>query len=161
MLNKTIFRNLIIDTLQLADSMLKEWKFDIKLYSPEVVELLMGTCAVESEMGLWKRQIGGGPARGVFQIEPKTELSLWNDMLAYRLELKMVIHDICGIIAPNLYALENNLTYQILMARFRYLWVKGAIPRDLDKMAEYWLKGYNAGGKGTVEKFLKKYQQYC
>ena len=42
----------------------------IDLYSPEVVELLMGTCAQESTMGKYRKQLGNGPALGIFQMEP-------------------------------------------------------------------------------------------
>lgn len=45
-------------------------KYD--LYSVDAVELLMLTAATEGNLGYYIRQVGGGPALGIFQCEPNT-----------------------------------------------------------------------------------------
>lgn len=45
-------------------------KYD--LYSADAVELLMLTAATESNLGCYIKQVGGGPALGIFQCEPNT-----------------------------------------------------------------------------------------
>lgn len=45
-------------------------KYD--LHSDNAVELLMLTAAVESNLGHYIKQVGGGPALGIFQCEPAT-----------------------------------------------------------------------------------------
>ena len=42
-----------------------------------------GTAAVESRMGTYLRQIGG-PALGIWQVEPATHLDCWDNWLDYR-----------------------------------------------------------------------------
>lgn len=40
-------------------------------YSEEAENLLMGTAAQESALGEYIRQLGNGPALGIFQMEPR------------------------------------------------------------------------------------------
>lgn len=42
------------------------------LYSDNAVELLMLTVAIESNLGHYIKQVGNGPALGIFQCEPNT-----------------------------------------------------------------------------------------
>lgn len=49
----------------------------------DVVELLLLTCAAESAMGKYIMQVGG-PARGIFQMEPNTEKDIWENWLKYK-----------------------------------------------------------------------------
>lgn len=47
--------------------------------SSSAVNLLLGTAAQESAFGTYLRQIGGGPARGVFQMAPATAKDIWEN----------------------------------------------------------------------------------
>lgn len=55
----------------------------IGLASPAAAELLLGTALVESRL-IWRRQMGDGPARGLFQMEMATHDDIWNNYLKYR-----------------------------------------------------------------------------
>ena len=55
----------------------------IGLWSEAAERLLLGTAIAESQL-TWLRQHGGGPARGVYQIEPATHDDIWANYLAYR-----------------------------------------------------------------------------
>jgi len=46
----------------------------IGMWSGAAENLLLGTAAVESRMGTYLRQVGGGPALGIWQVEPVTHL---------------------------------------------------------------------------------------
>jgi hypothetical protein len=70
--DKKQFRDLIQRTLQ-----------DLGMHSESAVNLLLGTAAQESQFGTYFRQIGGGPALGVFQMEPDTEIDIWDNYLRY------------------------------------------------------------------------------
>lgn len=133
----------------------------ISLWSPAAEELLLGTAAQESHMGYYRRQIKG-PARGIFQMEPDTERSMWLDSIAHRPSLAVSIHSVCGIDRPDPQALEFNLSYQTIMARLRYyLWVKEPIPESLRGQAEYWKKHYNTeAGAGTPAEYIANYRTY-
>ena len=134
----------------------------INLWSPAAEELLLGTCAQESTLGKYRRQIRG-PALGIYQMEPATERSLWVDSIAYRPALAVSINQVCGVSGPYPPALENNLAYQTIMARLRYfLWVKSPLPEagNVRGQAAYWKKHYNTvDGAGTESEYITNYRR--
>jgi hypothetical protein len=115
--------------------------------SDAAIELLLGTCAVESAFGTYLKQIRG-PAFGVFQMEPPT---------FYWLAEKFGFHD------RSHFELEWNLRLAILAARYRYWAVPEPLPPadDLDALAAYWKQHYNTpAGAGRPEDFIRKYRKY-
>lgn len=126
---------------------------DPALNSPAAVNLLLGTAAQESRFGTYLRQLRGGPARGVFQMEPRT--FRW---LQRRYKKKY------PLIADRLFAeLEWDLRLSIVMARLRYRVVRAKLPRynSVRGMAAYYKKYYNTIlGAGTVEEFVANYKKY-
>lgn len=124
------------------------------------VDLLLGTAAQESEFGHYLRQLGNGPARGFFQMEPATEEDIWNNYLAFRPPLRSAVYLITGRSGPGPW-LEWDVAYQIVMARLQYRRAPGAVPETLQGQAEYWKDFYNtAGGKGTVSEYLENWELY-
>jgi hypothetical protein len=116
----------------------------IDLWSPEAEELIIGTAAKESHLGKWLQQIGG-PARGVCQVEPKTEFDNWYNYLRYRDGLRERVTAATGLTAPNLDRLKNDPIYNVVMARIWYLRRPKKIPPayDVQALAEYWNDEYN------------------
>lgn len=133
-----------------------------KLWSQDAEELQLGTCAQESHLGIFRRQIGGGPALGIYQIEPTTERSLWRDYLDYRPAMATAVTRVCGVKGPDPFQLEHNLAYQHIMCRLRYwAWVKAPIPSGLAAQAEYWKKHYNTDeGAGHPEEYVSNYRRF-
>lgn len=149
MIDKRQLRRLIADVLNA-----------LELHSDVAVDLLMGTASVESHLGTFISQVGGGPARGIMQMEPATERDIWENYIAFRLHLVPKIIKVCGVDGPGPW-LKYNLAYQIAMARLHYLRVPEPLPDPGDEvgLAEYWKKHYNTPqGHGTVEKFVDNYQ---
>jgi len=138
----------------------------INMSSNTAVNLLLGTAAQESNFGTYLRQLGDGPARGVFQMEPDTEMDIWKNYLSYRPGLIKTIQTVVGVsnsTMTSILHLEGNLIYQIIMARLHYRRVKEPLPdvNDIKGLANYWKKYYNTAlGKGTVEEFVKNYHKY-
>lgn len=133
------------------------------LYSPAAVELLLGTAAQESHLGTYLRQIGGGPARGIFQMEPATEEDTWRNYLRGRMHLADRVWVVSGCDGPNSYQLEGNLLYQIAIARIHYLRVPRPLPEagDVQALAAYWKQYWNTYlGSGTPEEFIANYRKY-
>src|SRR5260221_162978 len=54
------------------------------------VELLLGTALQESGL-TYRVQLGGGPARGLFQMEPNTHDDIWDNFLKYRVPLATAV----------------------------------------------------------------------
>lgn len=133
-----------------------------KLWSIQAEELLLGTCAQESHLGRYRKQLGGGPGTGIYQIEPLTEQSLWRDYLDYRPAMATAVTLITGVKGPGNYHLENNLAYQHIMCRLRYFaWVEEPIPTTLNAQAFYWKDHYNTKyGAGKPEEYVSNYRRF-
>jgi len=138
----------------------------IGMHSDDAVALLMGTGAVESRFK-YLRQLNGGPARSWWQVEPATAMDNFSNYLSYRLQLREDVSKACIGNLNMAYLgmkhntvetlLEINIAFAICMARIKYRRVPLPIPdkKDIEGQAEYWLKYYNAGGKGTIDKYIE------
>ena len=132
-MNKEQLKNLIERVLKQLD-----------LYSEDSVNLLLGTAAQESHLGEYIRQLGNGPALGIFQMEPAT----FRDIMANYLKLKSEY-------------LEFNLVVAIAFARLHYLRVNEKIPNTIDGYARYWKVYYNTcKGNGTKQEFIENYKRF-
>lgn len=131
---------------------------DLGLYSDESVALLLGTCAKESELGYFLRQVKG-PAMGLFQIEPATERDNWDNFLAYKPVLSEKIKSITGHAGPGKW-LEYDIAYGIIHARVKYYRAPGKIPTSVSGQAAFWKEHYNtSGGKGTEAEYIACYNR--
>lgn len=140
----------------LITSVLKE----LNLHSDNAVNLLMGTAAQESHLGRYRKQLGGGPALGIFQMEPATFDDIVKNYLRYKPELAARIERVARISRFKAEDIENNDLLAICMARVHYLRVREAIPSDLEGWARYWKRYYNTPlGKGTEEDFIANYKR--
>lgn len=142
-------RTLIADTLQ-----------GIGLYSDKVTELLLGTCAQESHLGKYRKQLGGGPALGIFQMEPATFRDICDNYLRYKPDLQAKIKSVSGVEYFDAGELVDNDRLAICFARVHYLRVKEPVPGDLPGWARYWKKYYNTPkGKGKEDEFIANYER--
>lgn len=130
------------------------------LYSKEAEDLIFGTACVESGCGEYIAQLGGGPAKGIYQMEPATAKDIYANFLKYKPDLQAKLD---ALRCEGLTLEENlvgNLYFATAMCRIHYLRQPGAIPSDLEGLAEYWKKYYNTPlGKGTVNKFVEAYRR--
>lgn len=146
------FRSEIIDpTLKLLD-----------LYSSSASNLLLGTALVESGL-TYRQQIGGGPARGYFQIEPATFHDVYGRYLKRKPTLLARVNSLLTAHMPPVDQLYENDRLGCAIARIRYLYSKVPLPdvNDIEGMGAYWVAHYNAGGAGTVAKFVKAWERSC
>lgn len=127
---------------------------------PRAIPLLLGTCAQESAF-THTTQIGGGPAKGLFQCEPATEEDIWINYLQYQETIRTAIVARCGVTEPNPTALEHNMVYQILMARTHYYRCDpDPLPpaSDVEEQAVRYKKYYNTVyGAATEEDYIQSY----
>ena len=138
--------------------------------------LILGTACAESDCGRWLRQFDGGPAIGVWQMEPETYGDCWTNYLDARPILRAKILDFASsrsqqiehgddgvvrIIPPPAEEMIGNLPFACAMARIKYFRDPETIPDTLHGQAEYWKKVYNTEkGAGTAEKYLQKWDQF-
>ena len=142
-----------------------------KYHSESAVELLMMTAAQESHLGRYIKQIKG-PAVGIFQMEPNTEIDLQENYIRYSEDRQTLYEKFnmfgstgyAGWILPHKYNLLANIPYQIMMARLHYRRFKDPIPAkdDIYGLAKLYKKLYNTPkGKATVEEAVENYKKYC
>lgn len=135
----------MIDIEHLRDYVIAPTLKDLGLYSKAAERLIIGTAIVESNLQ-YLRQIGGGPARGVYQCELRTHKDIWDNFLKYKKDLsQMVSTFLTGHEAPE-NQLYGNLYYATAICRIHYLRVKAPLPasEDFEGMAQYHKKYYNS-----------------
>lgn len=135
----------------------------IGLWSQEAENLVCGTAAQESRLS-YVKQIGTGPALGLFQMEPATHDDIWNNYLRYNLGWVAAVKRLAATDDgnprgfPDASEMVWNLRYAAAMCRIHYRRQPGAIPFSLEGMAAYWKKYYNTVlGDGTPQQFIQNY----
>jgi hypothetical protein len=133
------------------------------MWSEDAEELVFLTGIVESGYD-YISQIGSGIAKSFFQVEPATAFDAINSYLVYRDSKMQRVAD-CMMIDPMvLRAMDDieleellwgNIYAGIVFCRLKYWRIPKPIPKDLEGKAKYWLKYYNAGGKGTISHFME------
>lgn len=155
-INKDQLRELIIETLK-----------EVDLHSDSAVELLMGTAAVESNLGEYIKQVNG-PALGIFQMEPETYFDIWENYLKFKPMTFSKNYNIEHLQGKQLYkhgadTMRYNLKYAIIMTRLHYLRRPEPLPKanDIEGLAYYWKSYFNTRlGKGKQTDFIDKYIKY-
>ncbi|MCP4116483.1 MAG: hypothetical protein GY737_13945 [Desulfobacteraceae bacterium] len=139
---------------------------EMGMCSESAVDLLMLTAAQESRLGHYVKQLGGGPARGIFQMEPATHDDIWENYLNYKgitsfFKVMMAYRSLDSERDQVL-----NIAYQIAMARVHYWRVPEPLPVEgasrklyIQELADYWKAHWNTWkGAGTAQ---EAYQNYC
>jgi len=141
------------------------------LVTSAAVELLILTACQESHCGEWLYQLGGGPARGIFQMEPATHDDLWSRWLRHqtpwRLDVARLLYGVDagagGVLSMEFGRgqLAGNLTYAIATCRAQYWRHPVPLPAadDAHGLARYWYEAWCKGCKGTVEEALGNYRK--
>lgn len=132
--------------------------------SRAAAQLLLGTALHESAGLQYRRQLGGGPARSFFQMEPATHNDIWANYLVYKPTLGASVEELLAIsMGDKIYELEFNDNYAAGMARVHYMRVSEPLPKfnDLDAQAIYWKQYYNTSlGAGTPTKYKNDWHTY-
>jgi hypothetical protein len=126
-------------------------------------KLVLGTAAQESDGLECLAQLGGGPALGLYQMEPATFRDLWDRYLPGHTELLRRVQRLLAPEPEPLQQLVSNLRFATAMCRIRYLERPFRMPlrADVGILANLWKYNYNTlKGAGTVEEFERHYARY-
>lgn len=132
-------------------------------YSSVAVDLLTMTAGHESLGGTYLHQVGG-PAQGMYQMEPDTELDIWENYLEYRDEMAELVYTTLIKSLPN--SLCHSLAYATAMARVHYYRVPEPLPNPtspdyVEQLGEYAKKYYNTEkGKASVTQYVRDYYRF-
>ena len=130
----------------------------IQLWSESAEVLLLGTALTESGDLHYLHQLGQGPARGVYQMEPRTHDDIWDNYLKFKTELRRQILAYLAPVPEPKDQLMTNLAYATVMARVHYLRVKAKLPEADNHrgLANYWKQYYNTElGAGKPDTFVR------
>ncbi len=136
-------------------------------YSEAAEEILMGTAVQESRL-TYLHQIGGGPARGVYQIEPNTHRDIYENFLRFNQPFQATVRQLAGTHAAVTdqgmnEQLATNLAYATAIARIQYFRAPEALPdpEDVEGMATLWKLRFNTPlGRGEPAEFVQNYQKH-
>lgn len=128
-------------------------------------QLVMGTAAKESGGLVWLRQLGNGPALGLWQMEPFTFRDLRDGFLSGdapgKVQLRRAVGSFSASFSPDPTELCWNLRLAAAYCRLKYLSVNEPLPPagDVAAMARYWKRYYNTRiGKGREEEFVSYWE---
>src|SRR5699024_8406520 len=112
-----------IDHGQLREYVIRPVLEKMGVYTKAGEELLVLTAATESLGGTYIHQVGGGPALGIYQMEPASYWDLWTNYLDYNYWLVERIQQVCPTAGNDDSDTEmiGNLFYATAMARSFYL----------------------------------------
>lgn len=150
---------------QLRDHIVRPALRHIELWSPAAENLVLGTALTESR-GEFVRQVGG-PALGLWQMEPAThdDLWLWINAPGRRLLSEAVRGlESSASISAGAHELIGNLWYGAAMCRVFYRRLRDELPaeRDALNMAKLWKLRYNTPlGAGSVPTALPFFKTAC
>ena len=133
------------------------------LWTEDAEGLLLMIAAHESHLGLMLRQGDMGPARGVWQVEPRTMYDNYLHFIDARPKLRDQITDISGCSNPSDLQLQFNQIFNCIMARLKLYRSPGKLPQKDNAlaMAEYAKLYYNSPlGAATAQKYLEDYERY-
>lgn len=135
----------------------------LDMWSPAAEELMLGTAAQESRFTFLK-QLGSGPALGLYQVEPATHKDIWNTYLNYKDELADKVKALASRRFPEHFDEELifNLRYATAIARIKYWRVPKPLPNanDIYGLAKYWKEHYNTyKGDGEIKEWMHNYQE--
>jgi len=123
-------------------------------FSTAAVKLLEMTAAHESRLGTYLGQLGG-PALGIYQIEPATDLDIHLNFLGYNKRLA----DKIAMYRPSP---EQDFGYATAIARVHYYRDSEALPKhdDLIGLANYCKRCWNTvEGKASARDYYQAYEE--
>ncbi len=152
-----------MNVAQLKDCIIKPALTDLNLFSNDAMELLVFTCANESDGGTYIKQING-PALGIYQMEPKTYNDIWQNYILKKNNLCLqLLHNFDAARIPSEDRLIYDLRFATAMTRIYYARFPEPLPKmyDIDGMWNYYKKYYNTGlGKADYHVALSKYDSF-
>lgn len=137
----------------------------LQIRNPNMPELLVFTCAVESAGGTYVRQIKG-PALGIYQIEPTTFSDLFANYILRKPDVLNLFTLNLGLHRmPSPEQVITDLRLATALAACLYMYRKARLPEksilDADGLWDIYKPLYNTvKGKSEKESSIKAYQRF-
>lgn len=153
----------LLDVAQFRTYVVKPVLEYLDMYSPAMENLIVGTALQESKL-TYLKQLGNGPAVGVYQMEPATFKDHFVNYLTYHQGLKTKLQGLrTGLYDNDAAELAGNLYFATAMTAIHYKRRLKDIPlpnpTDIAALAKIYKKFYNTPlGKATEEQFVQNYK---
>lgn len=155
-----------MDCRQLKEIIIVPTLTALAMYSPSAVNLLLGTCAQESQLGHYLVQQGiafkGGI--GIFQMQVPTYNNIWDKQIAINAPIRARIKLLLGYEnRPPAERMATDLVLATIMARLLYYGISLPLPAadDIKGLAAFYKRWFNTySGKATEQEFIENYQKY-
>lgn len=145
---------------QLREFIIKPALYDLNLSGEDAEELLLFTCAVESEGGTYIKQVNG-PALGIYQMEPATYNDIWQNFIKDKRSLLLMLGSNFNTFSqPDEQRLMYDLRFATAMCRIHYLRNSVNLPSkgDIVGMWDYYKHFYNSSlGSAKQSESIAKY----
>ena len=129
--------------------------------SPAAENLVVGTALMESDL-TWLQQHGAGPARGLFQIEPRTHEDIYANYFPGNFFLHQRVDALLAPWPTRTEQLRTNLAYATAICRVIYYRSPIQLPPDPDDiagLASVYKRVYNTvQGAADPADFIRKYR---
>jgi hypothetical protein len=153
----------MLNVEQLRELIIKPTLLDLVMFTEDAMELLVFTCAVESEGGTYLKQLKG-PALGIYQMEPATYNDIWANFLKDKNSLLLMLLSNFNITyMPSEDRLIYDLRFATAMARIHYARFLEKLPHAADTMGlwKYYKQYYNTPeGAAEMLPSISKYQKF-
>ena len=128
--------------------------------------MLLATAAIESKCGYYIKQVGG-PALGIWQMEPATHDDIWSecDKLKGNNGFVWAVEDLGATLSDGsrVFSMITYPMYACAMARLKYSMDIEQLPDydDINAIYRYYKRIYNTeAGASTMKKFVDAWN-YC
>lgn len=155
-----------IDSTQLRDVIIIPTLMALNLKSESAVNLMMGTCAQESQMGryLVQKKMGFKGGIGIYQMQSPAYQMVWDKLVVPSPAMKSKIRLLLNYDGrPPAERLASDFRLATAMCRLYYDAIAEPLPEadDIPGLAAYWKKYYNTPiGKGTEQAFVTNYSVF-
>lgn len=131
-----------------------EYLLEFGLHADLAAELLCMICAHESLGGKFRRQMGDGPARSIYQVERIAHDDAWDRSRSIHANALKV-----GI-KRDWSKMETDDRYATFVARHIIMLDPRPLSKTPEAMAAWCKERWNKGGKATPEKYLNDYLRW-
>ena len=142
----------------------------LEMHSLAAERLMLGTLAHESTLAgltaldqvLGPGDVELGPAIGIYQIEEKTRVDVFENFLAFRTELMLPVLEIEAEWPSPRRQLATNLAYATAIARLIYWRTPAPLPDadDILGLGLYWKRFYNTSqGRGDSSDWVERFNE--
>lgn len=153
----------MLDVTQLKELIINPALTDLQMYSVDAAELLIFTCAAESNGGTYLHQIDG-PALGIYQMQPETYNDVWANYILKKSKLStMLFHNFDVGRMPSEDRIIYDLRYATAMARLFYARIPKQLPNsnDIDGIWQYYKQYWNThSGKANKLDSIMHYSEF-